>query len=827
MGVRFPALAAGLALLALAAGANACPPGASNIYECFEFNPPIPPTEVREGGQVPVAVRLKEAPPAVVSVEIVARGYDIAFHRSRLNFGPDDWSVFKRVIVDVGEDPDGIDSRATIELRVSVGGTSLETFPIDILVKDDDVPGIDLSRSTLTLVRGRTEASYDVELTVPPSANVTVNLSVEAAPPGLVVLDPATLSFTPSDWDEGKTVAVSVPEGPIETPAETVTIRHRASGAEYERVEAALNLRIFDPPAPPGSPGPVELSPLPDGFLAQWQTVAGAVGYRVEYIPAHLREFEEHYEPRAGDVAAGAHASSLSVTGLTPGDTYRVRVVAFSESADAQLPVGQGRSFGSPAYAAGFVIVGGTPLADDALEKVTDAALAQYSRASGWSSLEAVAGRFSRDWEPVSHASGELFGGIFSLHAEPGTFSVHEPAHRRGSDVRPESRRAAEVEVRLPGGPQFSPPGKRGKWAFWAHADRGGLDGRTAGIGLDGSITTLHIGAESDLDPPAAFDRFAKATTDDGKWLAGIGGAYSSGSFEDNPVASGISQASWLVYPYVGYRDKRKTFYGTLGGGLGSMSIGADSESGLLHGFAGAGGSFVVTGRPDRIQALVNVGALGSILNRDGDTLLPSSTVLAHRARIGGELRHSREWRGGVLSPVLGAGIRYDAGEGPAGYAVDVKVGARFDWAAYSLSAVLTGFVKAGEEVGRDLNASVGLRYSGSPSGRGLSLQVGPVLSIPSVSLSPGYDPSGFGSIVPPRVVAILTYRGYLPGLATPFEAFSEVTRTESSRRSSLHGGLRVEPLPGAQIEVVARRDLSGRTDADRAALKLFIRSNI
>ena len=824
-GGRFLPCAAGLALLLAASGANACLPAADSVFECFEFNPPIPPTELREGTREWVEVRLRQAPPAVVSVDVAASGYDIAFHPSHLEFGPDNWSNFERVILDVAHDADGVDSRATIEIRVSVGEAQVGTFPMDILVKDDDLPGIDLSNSTLSVVRGRTDARYDVELTVPPSGDVSVELSVESAPPGLVVLNPSTLTFTPADWNVGRTVLVSVPDGPVETPAATLTIRHRASGAEYEGARAALSLQVFDPPEPPGSPGPVALSPLPDGFLAGWQTVAGAVGYRVEYIPAHLTEFVEHYEPRPSDVAIGAHTSSLAVTGLEPGDAYRVRVVAFSEAPDAQAPAGQGSSFGAPAYAPDFVVVGGARPADAALEKITDAALAQYSRASGWSSLEAVSKRFSRDWEPVSHARGVPSGSIFSLGEDTTIFSVHEPAHRRGSDAPTTPGRATGLEVLLPGGRYFSAPEERGKWAIWGLVNQGGLDGRSGGVDLEGSITSLHLGAERDLDPPVAFDRFAKATSREGKWLAGFGGAYSSGSFEAMPDAPEMSQASWLVYPYVGYRDERKTFYATMGGGLGSMSIGSDPESGLLHAFLGTGASFVVTGRPDRVQALVNAGALGSILNRDGDNLLPSSTVLAHRARLGGELKHSREWLGGILSPVFGAGIRYDAGEGPAGYAVDVEVGTRFDWAAYSFSAALTGLVKSGEEVGRNLNASLGLRYSGSPSGRGLTLQIGPVLAVPAASLA--RDPLGVRAVVPRQVVAGLTWRGYLVPLATPFSAFSELTRPERSAASSLRAGVSVEPLHGAEIGIVGRRELSGDPGSGQAVLTLFLRSDI
>ena len=824
-GRRIPSHAAALALWLAASGANACLPVADSLFECFEFNPPIPPAELGEGAREWVEVRLRQAPPAGVSVDMAASGHDIAFHPSHLEFGPDDWSDFERVILDAAHDSDGVDSRATIQFRVSVGETWTRTFPIDIRVKDDDVPGIELSSAALSVVRGRRDARYEVELTVPPSDDVSVRLSVESVPPGLVALNPSTLTFTPADWDVGKTVVVSVPDGPVETPSAKLTIRHRASGAEYEGADAALSLQIFDPPEPPGSPGPVALSPLPDGFLAGWQTVAGAVGYRVEYVPAHLAEFAEHYEPRPEDVAIGAHASSLSITGLESGDAYRVRVVAFSEPLDARLPAEQGSSFGPAAYAPGFVVVGGAPPVDAALEKATDAALAQYSRASGWSTLEAVSKRFSGDWEPVSHARGAPSGSIFSLDGETTIFSVHDPEHRRGSDAPTAPGRAAGIEVLLPAGRYFSAPEERGKWAFWGFANRGGMDGRTGGVDLEGSITTLHLGAERDLDPPAAFDRFARATSREGRWLAGFGGAYSSGSFEDMPGAPEMSQASWLVYPYVGYRDERKTFYATMGGGLGSMSIGSDPESGLLHAFLGTGASFVVTGRPDRIQALVKAGALGSILNRDGDNLLPSSTVLAHRARLGGELKHSREWLGGILSPVFGAGIRYDAGEGPAGYAVDMEIGTRFDWAAYSFSAALSGFVKAGEEVGRDLNASLGLRYSGSPSGRGLSLQIGPVLSIPAASLA--HTPLGVRTAVPHQVVAGLTWRGFLAPLATSIAAFSELTRPGSSSASSLRAGVSVEPVHGAEIGIVGRRELSGDPDSDQAVLTLFLRSDI
>ena len=93
---------------------------------------------------------------------------------------------------------------------------------VTLTIADDDTAGVTLSDNSLTVTAGKT-ATYTVVLDSKPSANVTVT-------PTSGDEDKATVStaveFTPSNWNEAKTVTVTgVAEG-------SATITHAASSTD-------------------------------------------------------------------------------------------------------------------------------------------------------------------------------------------------------------------------------------------------------------------------------------------------------------------------------------------------------------------------------------------------------------------------------------------------------------------------------------------------------------------------------------------------------------------------------------------------------------------
>lgn len=96
-----------------------------------------------------------------------------------------------------------------------------------------DTRGVTLSATSLTVSQGGT-ATYTVRLATAPTGRVTIT-STSAAPSAATV-SPATLTFTPANWDTTQTVTVTG----VQDIDESVPVTHTVSGGGYTGVSAAV-----------------------------------------------------------------------------------------------------------------------------------------------------------------------------------------------------------------------------------------------------------------------------------------------------------------------------------------------------------------------------------------------------------------------------------------------------------------------------------------------------------------------------------------------------------------------------------------------------------
>ena len=117
--------------------------------------------------------------------------------------------------------------------------------------------GITLSVSTVSLSEGGAAGTYTVRLASQPSAGVTV--AVTSAKETAVTVNPASLSFTTTNWDDPQTVTLT-PVNDADKQDESVTISHNASGGGYNGVTAALTANVTDSRDGSGTDAAVTLS---------------------------------------------------------------------------------------------------------------------------------------------------------------------------------------------------------------------------------------------------------------------------------------------------------------------------------------------------------------------------------------------------------------------------------------------------------------------------------------------------------------------------------------------------------------------------------------
>ena len=120
----------------------------------------------------------------------------------------------------------------TVVLGGTVDGLTVRTATLTLA--DDDGRGIELPAGPVALDE-EGETTYDVTLATQPTGEVTVRVTVSGNRD--VTVEPSSLTFDASSWDQTQTVTVSA--APDDDAAnDEAELRHAASGADYRGVTA-------------------------------------------------------------------------------------------------------------------------------------------------------------------------------------------------------------------------------------------------------------------------------------------------------------------------------------------------------------------------------------------------------------------------------------------------------------------------------------------------------------------------------------------------------------------------------------------------------------
>ena len=138
-----------------------------------------------------------------------------------------------------------LDDSDAIHEQISVSAVAAHAqgniSPVTLTIVDDDAPNLTLGM--LNPVPEGGTATYTVALNARPSADVTVTISSDNWE---VTVNPASLTFTDSDWNSPKTVTVSAAHDD-DAVDDTFTLTHGASGAgEYRGLSAVLEGTVDD-----------------------------------------------------------------------------------------------------------------------------------------------------------------------------------------------------------------------------------------------------------------------------------------------------------------------------------------------------------------------------------------------------------------------------------------------------------------------------------------------------------------------------------------------------------------------------------------------------
>ena len=174
-------------------------------------------------------------------------GTDYTAGSGTLSFAKGDTS--KTVTVKVtGDEVDEANETLTVTLSSASDGLSIGDATATGTITDDDDRGLVFTPTSVTVTEAagtsRT-ATYTVALSSQPTAAVSV--AVATADASAATVEPATVSFTTSNWSTGKTVTVTGVDDDLDnTPDRSTEIGHTASGGDYASVTGKVPVTVTD-----------------------------------------------------------------------------------------------------------------------------------------------------------------------------------------------------------------------------------------------------------------------------------------------------------------------------------------------------------------------------------------------------------------------------------------------------------------------------------------------------------------------------------------------------------------------------------------------------
>ena len=584
------------------------------------------------------------------------------------------------------------------------------------IVDNDDHPGVTLSPTTLEIAEGGSE-DYTVVLDTQPSGEVTVTVGGATDE---VTVQPASLSFTPTNWSDPQSVTVESAHDDDALPDEAVRLTHRASGGGYNGVTIdPVTVTVVEDDEAAVTLSQTELV-IDEGGQGRYTVVLETqpVGGEVTVTPTSA-------EPMAlgvsGALRFGASdwniAQTVTVTGVRDTDTEdaTVRVSHTVSGGDYA-----GVTAASVTVTVTDQILSGSP---ERANRINAEVLPQIAAATMSHTLSAVTERMEES------ASCEARVGSLRLGARPSA-PLEDPWGVR-SHTEPASPSVSEL---LDGSSFTLPVGASGTdtasstLSVWGRGERGSLSGMERAVSWDGELWTAHLGADwcqrSDLVAGAAL-AYSESDLD-----AGVG--------DGAQVAHETKMTS--LHPYAVWRlPDGSNLWGSVGYGSGEARI-SESEDGI-HSAAltqdlsqwsvAVGGRRVLLEEEsavgvDRV-ALKGEGALARLDTAANDGLT-SLAVKATRLRLLLEASHERVLANhATLTPSLEAGLRRDGGD--LGSGLGLEAGASLLWRAPQTG--WTGELRARALVAHERDRdewgiSARLRLDPASDGRGLSLSFGP-----------------------------------------------------------------------------------------------------
>ncbi len=192
--------------------------------------------DIDEGGGGSYTLVLDSQPTAPVTINLSGHdtNSDVTVRPETVRFTPSNWRRPQTIRISVREDGDSDNEPAQTIVHTVVGTgeyASVMADSVDLSFRDNDQPGLTLSRTSLSVPEGG-RGTYTVKLNTQPSADVTVDITGATSDVGV---SDNSLTFTTLNWNRAQTVTVtSLTDDNLDQDDLVVTLTNTTSSGDSD-----------------------------------------------------------------------------------------------------------------------------------------------------------------------------------------------------------------------------------------------------------------------------------------------------------------------------------------------------------------------------------------------------------------------------------------------------------------------------------------------------------------------------------------------------------------------------------------------------------------
>ena len=670
---------------------------------------------VESAGQMAFTVQLAAASGRLVTVDYATvsgtatEGIDYTGTTGTLTFRPGG-ALTRTIAVPIVDDAlDEVDE--TFRMRLSgarhatlAGGGA--TLAATGTILDDDEPAVSIVADAAAVQEGQA-ARFTVTRTGHATEPLTVTVEVTETGSVIAGAVPVRVSFEANV--RTATLVVATEDDTIDEPDGAVTAAIVAGGGYVTMDPASATVTISDNDAAPALT-------IADARVLE---SAGEIEFTVRMAAASGHRVTVACVSEDGTALADQdYEGEVGILALEPGQTVgKIRVAVLDDTLDEPDETFT-MLLSDPAHA---TLADGTATGtiEDDDPSVAQAWLSRFGRTVATHVMDAVGGRLAEGAGQGSQAS--VAGRRLEPAADVAPSDWFEPASFRTMEFREllagSSLDLTAVQEDEAGG------GEGGRWTAWGRGGATRFTGQEDELSVGGTVAGGVVGADYEW----------------GRLLAGLSAAYSGGGGDFTVRGTGEARdrtgdvGSWLLsaHPYVRVEvSDRLAAWALAGYGVGRMSLDEDARD-VETGISMTMGAFAARGV---LLSPEQNGGLSLAMKSDGFLLRIASEAADELPAAAAELQRVRlvldgsvdvlRGPGGVLTPSLQVGGRYDGGDAETGLGLEVGGGLRYSYPEWGLTVQANGRLLLSHE-DRDYEewgAGGSIRIAPGSQGRGLSV---------------------------------------------------------------------------------------------------------